>query len=403
MELSSVHPFPARMAPELARSALEAVPRGGRVLDPMCGSGTVLRAAVEAGFHCVGIDMDPLSVIMSRAWTVPQDPGAIRDDAATMVDRAEGLPACAIRRSRDPETRRFISYWFGSKQEDALARLATVLAQHDRPTEAALRVALSRIIVSKEMMASLARDTSHSRPHRVADENDFDVNAGFLRSAGMVSRRLLPERIRARSDVHLGDARKLEGIDDDRFDVIITSPPYLNAIDYLRGHRLALVWMGYEMASLRATRAASVGAERILPRCPSAPSISPHLTQAAGSRLKDRQKGWIRRYAVDMKAVLEEAYRTVKLSGRVVMVLGNSFIRGTKVDNAGLVEALAIGSGFRVVDRSTRDIPARRRYLPPPGDGKNALDTRMRTETVLTLMPTRARGGSQPSGGVHCG
>ena len=33
-----------------------------------------------------------------------------------------------------------------------------------------------------------------------------------------------------------------------------------------------------------------------------------------------------------------------------------------------------------------RDIPARRRYLPPPGSGEeNALDARMRTETVLTF------------------
>lgn len=75
------------------------------------------------------------------------------------------------------------------------------------------------------------------------------------------------------------------------------------------------------------------------------------------------------------------------------MVLGNSFIRGTKVDNAGLIEALAVGSGFRVEDRRTREIPARRRYLPPPGDGKGALDTRMRSETVLTLRPRRGMRG----------
>lgn len=394
MELSSIHPFPARMAPELAHSALESVPADGEILDPMCGSGTVLRAAVEAGLRCVGLDMDPLSVIMSRAWTSRVDPKAIRDDALTLVERAETLHEHTVQRSGDRETCRFISYWFGAEQEDALARLATVLARHDRPTEGALRVALSRIIVSKEMMASLARDTSHSRPHKVADENDFDVNVGFLKSAGMVARRLQPERIRATADVRLGDARKLDDIVDARFDLILTSPPYLNAIDYIRGHRLALVWMGYRMASLRETRGASVGAERILPQSATTPRISPYLTQSEGSTISSRHKGWIRRYAVDMRAVLEQARRAVKPTGRVVLVLGNSFIRGTKVDNAGLIEALAIGSGFRVVDRRTREIPARRRYLPPPGDGKNALDTRMRTETVLTLRPRRRSGGA---------
>jgi hypothetical protein len=39
------------------------------------------------------------------------------------------------------------------------------------------------MIVTKEMAASLARDTSHSRPHRVADANDYDVFGGSLKSA----------------------------------------------------------------------------------------------------------------------------------------------------------------------------------------------------------------------------
>ena len=381
------------MAPELAHDALAAVPAGGQVLDPMCGSGTVPRAAVEAGLRCVGVDMDPLAVTMSRVWTTCLDPDRIRGDAAALVDRAEALPANGVERPWDSETRKFISYWFATKQEDALARLTTVLARHDGLTKEALQVALSRIIVSKEMMASLARDTSHSRPHKVAEKNDFDVHAGFRRSAAMVARRLLPERIMGRADIRLGDARILDGISDNQFDLILTSPPYLNAIDYIRGHRLALVWMGHAMASLRETRGSSVGAERILPQSATTPKISSYLTQAEGSTISSRHKGWIRRYAVDMKAVLKQAHRAVKPTGRVVMVLGNSFIRGTKVDNAGLIEALAMGSGFRVLHRRTREIPARRRYLPPPGDGKNALDTRMRTETVLTLRPVRGRSG----------
>ena len=69
MNLSSIHPFPARMAPELARQPLAAVPIGGRVLDPMCGSGdgcpgggggrTALRGCgyrSAGGGHVEGVD-----------------------------------------------------------------------------------------------------------------------------------------------------------------------------------------------------------------------------------------------------------------------------------------------------------------------------------------------------------
>ena len=387
MKLATIHPFPARMAPELVREALEVVPVGGRILDPMCGSGTVPRAAVEAGHECVGVDIDPLAVTMSQVWTSRLDPEAIVGDAVDLVQRAESLHPSTVQRPTDQETRKFISYWFAAKQEDELARLTTVLRRHNVPSNPALMIALSRIIVSKKMMASLAQDTSHSRPHKVAEENDFDVYSGFQRSAQLVARRLQPERIVGEASIRLGDARTLDGIGDNEFDLVLTSPPYLNAIDYIRGHRLSLVWMGHMMASLRKTRASNVGAERIMARHPKSPEISPYVSQADGSTIGSRHLGWIRRYAVDMEAVLRQVHRTVKENGYVVMVLGNSFIRGARVNNAQLIETLAIRNGFKVQDRRTREIPARRRYLPPPGDGKNALDTRIRIETVLTLRP----------------
>ena len=387
MKLTTIHPFPARMAPELVHEALKVVPEGGRVLDPMCGSGTVPRAVVEAGHECVGVDIDPLAVTMSQVWTNRLDPESIAVDAVDLVQKAESLHPTLVQRPTDLETRNFISFWFAPKQEDELARLTTVLRGHNMSTKHALTIALSRIIVSKKMMASLARDTSHSRPHKVADENDFDVYDGFIRSAKLVARRLQPERIVGEATIRLGDARTLDGTEKNEFDLVLTSPPYLNAIDYIRGHRLSLVWMGYVMASLRKTRALSVGAERIMAHHTNSRDILPYVSHTDGSTIGPRHLGWIRRYAVDMEAVLRQIHRTVKENGYVVMVLGNSFIRGARVNNAQLIEDLAVGNKFKVQDRRTREIPARRRYLPPPGDGKNALDTRIRIETVLTLRP----------------
>ncbi len=389
MKLTTIHPFPARMAPELVYDALKFLPVKGRVLDPMCGSGTVPRLAVEAGHECVGVDIDPLSVSMARVWTSRFDPDHINEDAENLAQEAKSLNSSTIQKPGDPETQRFITYWFAMKQQDALARLATVLMRCDRPTKPALLIALSRIIVSKKMMASLARDTSHSRPHRVAHENNFNVYEGFQKSAQLIGRRLLPERIVGTADILSGDARTLDGIKDSGFDMVLTSPPYLNAIDYLRGHRMALVWMGHTMKSLRKTRSESVGAERILPQTIASFDISPFVVKTEGATLRQCHLGWIRRYAADMKAVLDQAYRTLKPNGYLIMVVGNSFIRGAKVNNAGLIETLAIENGFKFHDRRTRKIPARRRYLPPPGNSTGSLDTRMRTETVLTLRPDK--------------
>lgn len=49
-----------------AKAMLKHVPAGGTVLDPMCGTGTVLLAARELGYSAVGIDNDPEVVAIAR-------------------------------------------------------------------------------------------------------------------------------------------------------------------------------------------------------------------------------------------------------------------------------------------------------------------------------------------------
>ena len=383
--VASIHPFPARMAPELAYRSLSGLPAGSRVLDPMCGSGTVLRTAVEAGLTCSGVDLDPLAVLMSRVWTTPVDIETLEKTACEVVGEAKALDVDVDASSTDSEASEYIAYWFAPAQRSALARLAKALPRDGNGVSDALAVALSRIIVTKEMVASLARDTSHSRPHRVAEVNDFDVYDGFIRSAKQLAKRLRPGLIRASAVVRRGDARALGHMADESFDLAITSPPYLNAIDYLRGHRLSLIWLGHTLDALRQTRAASIGAERSMQAGQGTVDISTYVVAGSEAAITDRHLGWIRRYASDMESALRELRRVVRPDGGVVLVLGNSFLRGATVDNVRLVQDLAEVVGLRLDRQEVREIPSRRRYLPPPGDQNGALDGRMRKEAILTL------------------
>ncbi|MCY4302607.1 MAG: class I SAM-dependent methyltransferase [Aestuariivita sp.] len=387
-----IHPFPARMAPELALDALRTISGTVKVLDPMSGSGTTLRHASERGHQSYGRDLDPLAILMAKVWTTPIGSSSVEQAfsevlvAARMADPSDlTLPWI----DDDLETARFVDFWFGGKQRDQLRCLSAVLHdyhEHLSPNVTSndidvLRVALSRIIVTKAQRASLARDAAHSRPHKVAEVSDYDVMKGFKVSKDQVLRRLSKSNLVGHVQVRLGDARKLD-FENEHFDLIVTSPPYLNAIDYMRGHKLGLVWLGYSISQLRDIRSNSIGAEKARnPRDRTAETVVTAFGDI--SRLPARDQAMIDRYAIDLSKALSEAARVLKSGAVATYVIGNSCLKGVFINNSSAIIAAARQSGLEVLDEVVRSLPENRRYLPVNTESR--LSQRMRTETILTF------------------
>lgn len=392
-QIRSIHPFPARMAPELALGSLEKLKKGSVVLDPMAGSGTVLRQALSLGHDAIGFDMDPLAVLMSRVWTTPVDEEAVQSELEGVLFDAKAIDlrsAILPWFTREGDTQDFVLYWFGDTQRRELKRIAYVLYCRTQarlgPRRSAavdvLRLALSRIIVTKEQGASLARDTSHSRPHKVCDSTNYDVPAGFERSAKQLLSRLLQNAPLSAARVELGDARELS-LESESVDAVVTSPPYLNAIDYLRGHRMSLVWLGYSIEELRGIRSSSIGAERSRDGNEERDAVAKVARAMIGDdSLPAQLIPMVQRYAYDLVRMTSQVGRVLKKHGRATFVVGNSCLRGCFVKNSdGLAKAATL-SGLVRIDATERELPIASRYLPVTG---NSLSKRMRTETVLTF------------------
>ena len=344
--------------------------------------------AVAAGHKFVGFDLDPLATLIARVSTSAFDHdrvSAITEQIAGSAYSQQVAPTDLPWVDANDETHRFIEFWFGERQRADLAQLALQIHQLDQEepgTEVdALKVALSRIIVTKESKASLARDTSHSRPHKVADDSDFDVIKGFRLSVSQLLRRHSNLSIIGQADISRGDARNLMSLSDGQCDAIVSSPPYLNAIDYLRGHKLSLVWLGYTIPQIRRMRSNSVGAERASEE---ATNSVQSILESFGdlSMLASRQRGMVARYAIDLSRVAREASRILKPNGTALYVMGNSCLKKVYIDNAAALAQAAELAGFQLLDRSERDIPSNNRYLPTPSDD-GALSSRMRKEIVL--------------------
>jgi tRNA G10 N-methylase Trm11 len=394
--IRSVHPFPARMAPDLAFKKLRKIRRGKLVLDPMAGSGTVLRQAMDLGLRAYGFDLDPLAVLMSKVWTTPVRDDAIEDYLSKVMKSVRSLRLSSISLpwiDKDDETEAFIGYWFARPQKRDLRKLSYVLMKLSATSSSrniaainVLKVAFSRLIITKDSGASLARDVSHSRPHKVCEGSTYKVMPGFVRSVNQLRDQLRGTPPKGDCKVRSGDARSLKAIKAESVDVVMTSPPYLNAIDYMRGHRLSLVWLGYTISDLRRIRSDSIGAERGLESNESNEECE-GIEEAMGrlSKLPTRHRRMISRYARDIKGMMSEISRVLHPKGRAILVVGNSCLKDVFIKNAdGIVEA-GSQAGLRLLARTERDLPNTRRYLPIPIRRREALGKRMRTETILTF------------------
>lgn len=391
-----IHPFPARMAPGIALEAVGDSRTMLRVLDPMAGSGTVLAVARANGHRAVGIDVDPLAVLMARVWTRTVDAQRVREKAVEVLNRAKGrfagLPVgLAYPRYSDEETREFVRYWFDDYARRQLTALSTTIGGlRDDAMREILWCAFSRLIITKQAGASLAIDLSHSRPHRHFKRAPIQPFDKFLSAVDVIASNCPQDGtgpLGPPSLVKRGDARNLD-IESDSIDLVLTSPPYLNAIDYMRCSKFSLVWMGHTVSELRCIRGESVGAEARLDEVSDAAQVSALIKELKlKPKLSARHHQLLARYVWDMGKVIGECARVLRRGGRAVYVVGDSTCRGTFIRNSVVVSLAAQQYGLSAISQHSRQLPANRRYMPPPQKVVAAvkMDARMRREVVLAF------------------
>jgi SAM-dependent methyltransferase len=364
----------------------------------MAGSGTTLVTARLRGHKAIGFDRDPLAVLISDTWVSNVDANAAEKKAKEILRRARGLALTyksnkgkAFPTSADKETRDFIRYWFDNTNRVQLTALSKTIARlRDHSIQSLMWCAFSRLIITKKVGVSLAMDVSHSRPHRKYKMAPIKAFDHFIRSVKQVTKASpfsSKFQEKPQASVKNADARHLP-LKANSVDIVITSPPYLNAIDYIRGHKLSLVWMGYTITKLRNLRSTNIGTETVTKSQDDKAATATMKSMCMGAELSTRNTGILKQYVQDTKSILLEIERVLRPNGKAIIVVGNCNIRDTFIKNSRGIAITAKQVGLTVEKTRKRLLPTNRRYLPPPsasGAGK-ALQKRMREEVILTLL-----------------
>jgi len=397
------HSYSARFPSEIVEDAIHKYTEpGDSVFDPFCGSGTTLVTALAHKRKAIGIDIDILAGMLSavKCFPLPYEEYAIwREEILSKIDRAFGEISTAWKLKRPslkPGTIQQIgdlklyipalpqiNYWFPPQVIVALASIADIAHEYKGTHfEQVALISLSASIIAKwPNTLSYAMDIDHTRPHRKIQRFTLErvreiyvrrldrtlANLGKLyeayKNAGII------DSLDEYAHVHCPyDAREpLMFIPDNSQALVVTSPPYFNAVDYPRSHRLSVCWMNGHAPEDLSDRRSYIGLRgtsgfdyiewfkqhaQIQERIPEEIILDASTTRRLGA------------FFDDLKTVLKHIFQSLRPGGHAVFVIGNNVIKGQRIESSEILSTLAEIIGFEEIRVDSREIARLRRRFP---------------------------------------
>ncbi|MDE1241443.1 DNA methyltransferase [Vibrio aestuarianus] len=296
-ERTSALPWRGQFSPQLIEYLLvKHCKKGDRILDPFCGSGTVLREAARGEFSALGMDVNPAAVCLAK---VSELVGMKPDSRWPLVERIRQF-------SRDLQ---LSSDEQGIIEAGKAADLFFSL-QLDAREKIALEGVLLFLFSNGKSVAVNKVEKGVDRYLSVA----FDANSS-----------------QCQIEARVGDARAINEADN-TFDYLVTSPPYINVFNYHQNYRPIIEALGH--TPLTAAKS-EIGANR---------------------KFRQNRYMTVVQYCMDIAQFFVEAGRVLKDKAKITIVLGReSNVRSVSFKNSELISAIACeGMGYELTDWNER-------------------------------------------------
>ncbi len=375
--------YPCKFIPHIPRWAiLKYTKRGQLILDPFAGSGTTLVEAILYGRNALGVDFDKLSQLLCRAKTTTLSEKQIK---YLKNNKPKLFARKAIKNPFKPDLHN-INHWFPSNNIIQLSYLKEAIDDiykhtQDEKIHNFLLVCFASIIKK----CSYADDTS-PKPYvstRIK-KIPLDVQETFLKVMNTYLK-AISEYLGENSEVKFGKASLIaEDARDinipeyiNRVNLAVTSPPYINAFDYVRSLRLENAWLGYYGdKNIIEIKRKQVGTEFI-----SSSVYSKTIEKTGNLKLdtilkniyeQDKKRAHVvMKFFEDMDKNFAEVNRLLKNDAHYVVVIGDSRIRGVTVPTHEILIDVAKRRGFRLENIFSYII--KNRYLRIPRSGRGGL------------------------------
>lgn len=296
------------------------------VLDPFAGVGTTNLTCKQAGIQSIGFDVSPLCVFVSRVKTADYDlPGlskTVEEISKIKFEKPAELP-------KDPYFHKAFSRFV---LEDAVFLKEKLLEIEDEKIRNFLLLALIDSTIESSWTVKRGGLVAIEKRHRPPLRNLFMKKI----------KRMLYDVINAKMpkipvQIELGDARNLP-LENESVDAIVTSPPYLNKIEYTQIYKLELSFFFSEPV-VESKMRAFVGLEQ---KNEDIGKLELQLTDY------EKMPPVAQAYFYDLALALKEMHRVCRPKANAVIVIGGGCLPDRIINTDVPTAELAEQAGFDV-------------------------------------------------------
>ncbi|MCL5030380.1 MAG: site-specific DNA-methyltransferase [Bacteroidetes bacterium] len=348
---------------------------GGTILDPFCGSGTTLVESMISKNNSIGIDIDPLSCLISKVKTTPLNLRKLENIISWLSESVSKSTKCKF----TPATSN-IEHWFTT---ETITKLSNIRSRIDETTTVFgksksvmdikdfLLICFSSIIrrVSKADNESQKTYVSHTKP-----KTPEEVNSLFFKQLTYFKTRIEEfSKIVSKNNNSIifntnSTINFKEFSYNHKIDLVITSPPYIKAIDYIYNQMVELFWIGdlfeLQTQTLQNTKKKLyIGSKHFHKKDyadfnPLTTYLSiPHLDDKLISVFKSDTKNGHKhsfltyKYFLDMENHFINMGSLLKRGNKYIMVVGDSSVSNIFFNTSNYLVDIGKRNGFTLINR----------------------------------------------------
>ncbi len=264
------------------------------ILDPFCGVGTTLLACKQNNIKSIGFDVSPFFAFVAKTKTYDYDLENLKQSVKNFFslkrERPKELPQNKFIRNAFPKF----------NLEDTIFYRNKILEIEDEKIRDFLLLAL---IDSSLKTSWIFKDGAIVKIQR---RSVMPLRKFFrVKVKNMIKDLKKIETPKVNTEIHLGDSRRLN-LEDDSIDAVITSPPYLNKIEYTNVYKLETsLFFDFPETTIRShigSRVEDIDTTEL--------GLNPNLPLSAKA------------YFLDMNLALSEIHRVCKGGAKIAVIVG---------------------------------------------------------------------------------